>query len=354
MRRLKTYHSSRVWSDKAMNGLGIASFFDGLKGNYEGRSVHNDNNSGPRELFGFTSPCTPPALLSVCRESYCVATRYYKRSFGTASSFPETWFDFDLDTLYLDMGVFEQGRRYNPSHLSCDAWLVKNLAVFSRPFLFNRTRSWESYLAAVISSFPRVKGFVHVARRHGVEDCRDLSFMDPIDIDETVAVYSEPYDPDVDNDCRKHNNRYATATEQRTSFDSSLFAREYFLRWSHTAKWERPLWDLPDIHNKIVTTTWRKNEFEAAKSSYMAEKAEFEVSQDYLRVTLISRDLEPLTLDIGREDSIMGLMYDYYRGRHLKFSKDVVLHLNGDFLDPDSSINETDLIWGDVIDVYIK
>lgn len=45
---------------------------------------------------------SPPALLSVCKESYEVASKRYELAFASYHGVPRTWFDFSQDYLYLD------------------------------------------------------------------------------------------------------------------------------------------------------------------------------------------------------------------------------------------------------------
>jgi hypothetical protein len=53
--------------------------------------------------IGFRSSTRFPNCLCVCKESAAVVHQYYKLSFGTKLSPPSTLFDFDQDTLLLDM-----------------------------------------------------------------------------------------------------------------------------------------------------------------------------------------------------------------------------------------------------------
>lgn len=98
-------------------------FFDGfMDGIDEGdlRVLKERNEIGPMEgnfddTF-FHSRCPPPVILEVCRESYRVATRFYRKAFGTSSGFPEIWFNYDVDTLFLDFGHGTLGKGYYPQY----------------------------------------------------------------------------------------------------------------------------------------------------------------------------------------------------------------------------------------------
>lgn len=65
----------------------------------------NDDKTGPESgLHGFRTRSQAPTILYVHRESYQVASKTFSRVFGTDISFPETWFNFAVDTLVLDWG----------------------------------------------------------------------------------------------------------------------------------------------------------------------------------------------------------------------------------------------------------
>ncbi|KAH8590176.1 hypothetical protein B0O99DRAFT_691829 [Bisporella sp. PMI_857] len=62
-------------------------------------------------LVGFRSRCRSPALLFVCRESFEVASKFYKPCFHTQNSIPQTYFDYKCDVLYLDassLGIHDE------------------------------------------------------------------------------------------------------------------------------------------------------------------------------------------------------------------------------------------------------
>jgi hypothetical protein len=42
-------------------------------------------------------------LLALCWESYNIFSQFYTSAFGTVYGYPETWFDYERDTLYLDI-----------------------------------------------------------------------------------------------------------------------------------------------------------------------------------------------------------------------------------------------------------
>ncbi|KAH7311879.1 hypothetical protein BKA65DRAFT_157094 [Rhexocercosporidium sp. MPI-PUGE-AT-0058] len=52
-------------------------------------------------LLGLSSNCPPPNTTYACRESYGVVSRHYTKAFACSGSIPETFINFDVDTLFL-------------------------------------------------------------------------------------------------------------------------------------------------------------------------------------------------------------------------------------------------------------
>lgn len=94
----------------------------------------------PRPLHGFRSETIPSVLLA-CQESFEVASKVYSRVFVSLGAFPQTYFNFQQDTLYLDsnsvLGHWSSdwnllGVTWTLKHLlgESDLAKVKKLAVF--------------------------------------------------------------------------------------------------------------------------------------------------------------------------------------------------------------------------------
>jgi hypothetical protein len=74
-----------------------------------------DGEFGPDahdQLFQWESPAKI-SMASVCRESRSVVEKSYSRTFGTVGVPPLTWFNFDIDTLYL-VGRSPNGPKSGP------------------------------------------------------------------------------------------------------------------------------------------------------------------------------------------------------------------------------------------------
>ena len=81
--------------------------------------------NGPEPLTGLRATSTPPLLLA-CRQSSKVAKKHYTRAFGVPGICAEVWFNFTLDTLYLD--YFDACHYVNAT----DAKKTQRLAVIVR------------------------------------------------------------------------------------------------------------------------------------------------------------------------------------------------------------------------------
>ncbi|KAE8454594.1 hypothetical protein EG329_000217 [Mollisiaceae sp. DMI_Dod_QoI] len=86
---------------------------------------------------GLRSQTPSPSLLSVCRESLEVMSKFYTKTFGTVLSAPITWFDFQRDTLYIDTGL----KNFLPL-LLLDAIHVKDLAIYAESPRQDRLYKW--------------------------------------------------------------------------------------------------------------------------------------------------------------------------------------------------------------------
>jgi hypothetical protein len=121
-------------------------------------------------LRGFKSDCQIPSLLLTCRESFSVGSKAYSRSFSSLGSFPQTYFNFELDTLYLDWltypdcGLLLDGLL--SSYLCSDELAkIKRLAV-DDDILLHSPESHESFLCDILAVFGNVEKFTLVTEHH--------------------------------------------------------------------------------------------------------------------------------------------------------------------------------------------
>lgn len=132
---------------------------------------------GPLQLpiYGFQAQAAFIPLLYVCRESFAVASKIYTRAFGTAEAYPETWFAFDRDMLYLDFN-------YLLGDLSLDVKKVENLTVCAQPVSYNdrffQRGIGERYMAEILTYFGKGKTLTLVNSQHESLNRRELVFTD--------------------------------------------------------------------------------------------------------------------------------------------------------------------------------
>ena len=151
-------------------------------------------------LKGLKSNCPPPSILFVCRESYTVASRYYQRVFHPAGTIPETYFDFQRDTLYLrhdtmcadsigleaiiDGIAGKTDRIYDRDNIA----RVEKLAVLVDPNGDDCLESWICYLMATFGGVKQLTIVVEHCARAG-DDEGDLFLIEPINVKAVCALY---------------------------------------------------------------------------------------------------------------------------------------------------------------------
>lgn len=126
-----------------------------------------------------------------------MAEKIYSKSFGTICAPPTTWFHFELDTLYLNLGVYDEdeetrGVAFNfvPADLSDDIKRVKNLVMYSEKHPDIPT---EETILEDLSRFGGVRQLTIVGPRYSEDDCSNLVFLDHSEVNE-YSEYSMPFD----------------------------------------------------------------------------------------------------------------------------------------------------------------
>lgn len=117
--------------------------------------------------IGITSDSSPPHILLACREAFSVVSKFYEPVFCIFNSFPETYFNFDLDTVYLNSDLFELDLMDSMSLIADQENLqqVHHLAILldaSRLPLIQRIEEW---LEPLICTFT---GRKHLDRRAAI------------------------------------------------------------------------------------------------------------------------------------------------------------------------------------------
>jgi 2EXR family len=152
-------------------------------------------------FLGIRSSCVPPAVLFVNREAHEVGAKCFEKAFPSEVALAQTWFDFDLDTLYIRYdkfnnqvlstheGVIEAIRalcRYE------DFVRIKNLALMISPQ--GDTHSYADLaeeVAEILSIFRGVQNLT-LSFHHYERDPNDrspISFIDHIDLQAVFESY---------------------------------------------------------------------------------------------------------------------------------------------------------------------
>ncbi|QSZ31076.1 hypothetical protein DSL72_000637 [Monilinia vaccinii-corymbosi] len=124
------------------------------------------------------------SLASVCRESREIVQSLYVKTFGTETAIPKTWFNFEIDTLYIQRYNSVVGG--NPNGF-LDREKVRNFAVH----LLEPSSKTEKTLHELLCIFRNVKVLINVQKRHNEpSQYQELELMDPINIDRLLAFSS--------------------------------------------------------------------------------------------------------------------------------------------------------------------
>lgn len=161
---------------------------------------------GRPPLVGVKSQCQNPSILFVNHEAHKAAATYLKKAFSSPASVPETYFDFEKDTLYiryLKFNLLTRNTAYAPrdqNAINClrklnteDLAKVKKLAVQVHPD--SQTHELlEDEIAELLSVFTAVRQMTLVADHHDgcnvrTNDKSPISLIEPIDIYDAFNSY---------------------------------------------------------------------------------------------------------------------------------------------------------------------
>lgn len=158
---------------------------------------------GSGHANGLTSDTLPPSMLFVCRESFSVASKIYKRVFGLHDSVPAAYFSFRDDTLYLRYDNWTSGRYCMDSF--CEAVpgfddeeenviKIENLAILLRHEELENIWSridLNSWIPELLFRFKGLKRLTLVVQHYQHKDSIiPTCFIEPIDFLEAWMNYS--------------------------------------------------------------------------------------------------------------------------------------------------------------------
>jgi hypothetical protein len=219
------------------------------------------------------------SIMLSCRESHVVASRFYKRAFGTHAGLPETYFDFQRDTLYLRSDTFQDNDYTNREEMLgpllsvADTSLAKveMLAIFSDLDGSPWSGRWESpteLLLSVLQYFPNLKDFTFVVDHYrtaaeGIRFDEGSVFIDPINVYDTFERYREsspgqyfwehvamPKEPEMDYDWAEVNFVELKAQSVRSVREGGVG------------------WKIPSIHYKVALSPEHMDELESERKLY--------------------------------------------------------------------------------------
>jgi hypothetical protein len=257
----------------------------------------------PDNLLGVTSDSRAPSVLFACRESYSVASKVYVPSFGFATSIPETYFDFQRDTLYLRCNTF--GLFYEEAEGSWDETIdeldrlydrvnvarVQNLAILLHPDPEEAARVAQPFdLALFLLLFGNIKYLTFVVGHFGREcdDQGDILLMEPIDVVKTCHNYEA-----ASSETSQHQDALdvplITDFVPAAEFERCLEELKQDLEGEDFGEdWNPPNLPLPQIEYKSAITGGLKRYLDGLRKGYqqkISEGNEIKLSLDMKEIS---------------------------------------------------------------------
>ncbi|KAI9053853.1 hypothetical protein LZ554_002800 [Drepanopeziza brunnea f. sp. 'monogermtubi'] len=144
-------------------------------------------------MTGFHTDNPVPSLLLACYESYQVASKLYTKSFSALGSIAQTWFNFKVDTLYLDLNSEAAGTETLVQDVLpylCQDELAKVQRVaINHDLVSEAMGNYENYLACILVFFTNVKYVYLVSDSKLARD--DLPELDNFErLPESLRLYN--------------------------------------------------------------------------------------------------------------------------------------------------------------------
>jgi hypothetical protein len=196
----------------------------------------------------------------VCKESFEAMKHSYERAFGSEAAFPETWFNFDLDTLYVDWGGVETGGiSFRPEDVAAK---VKHLAVLhTGPNYVRWGLTHEQWLSYIFFEFCNLQTLTLVHKRHVFGRRKQLVFMKPTDLigwfydSHTVGTIRGCTDVDVAELERERGLVFTGFFKCRGSnHPTDQHDKRFEERREGRMKAGMQPWNIPKIERKIITS----------------------------------------------------------------------------------------------------
>ena len=299
--------------------------------------------------YGFRPQAVSIPLLYACRESWTVASKVYTRAFGTAQAYPETWFDFKRDLLYLDFD-------HLLADLSFDVKKVENLAVCAHPIDFNNRFYQrgidERFLAEILAYFGNVKILTLVNSQHTVLDRGELVTTDVTSIGRSFLyfrgldmAYSRSFDKRV-----AARNLSPQEIEWETQGHFPFKIDDLERHRTNLREGQQPRFKLPKIERKTITAFETKNMYDKLMADYRREKERYRT-----RLYLRSPGYEDLKLEAGEVITMEEVMKEFFRVRNISTpSENAMILADGEEIDRTLTVYDLNLISGDKFDLCFR
>lgn len=203
-------------------------------------------------MMGFDTGVPIPSLLLACHESFRVASKVYTKSFSALGSIAQTYFNFELDTLYLDLrteaaGVEAIVQDVLPYMCQDELAKVEKLAI-NRDLLTETMGSFENYLACILFFFSNVKTVYLISDSALVKEERHVAKTlieshDGLVLFEGMETYRRASPAKECNDCAVAyqsrgldlSNATIDISEDKVQYEGSLICELRGKRWPKPA-----------------------------------------------------------------------------------------------------------------------
>jgi hypothetical protein len=227
-------------------------------------------------LLGFNSGCPIPPVLLTCRESFGVGSKFCTRSFSSLGSLPLTYFNFTLNTLYLDFGThpyylpYEMHRLLQSCSRSDELANIERLAIHDE-IPCEAPHNYEHILCDILAVFGNVQKLTIVLEHYenerleqGMikEECSaQLVFLEPMDWGRRNYMFEHP---------EYHVNHEQDHVPEKKIFVPMIEDGFEVLRQPPIVP-VVTLFPKPVVEYKILSTSTVKAKLEALQQAYEAK-----------------------------------------------------------------------------------
>lgn len=243
---------------------------------------------GTRHLVGIYSEAPPPEIIYVCREARDVVLQYYTQAFYCAESFPQTYFDFAIDTLYIRTDNFGFGEGLECLHEDLRQGFpildLKNIKRVRRLAIQydnenNEDTFPEGALADILKFFGGIEELSLVLRHFEDEktktnDQSDLVLLERMDVYYVLDFYKDLLHRRMNGGSPRNCARYSCRPLSKLPAASSVGCLEDFCDLSKLeecrvadCKQGEP-WLMPKLESRVVTPRKVKGEVEDIMSNH--------------------------------------------------------------------------------------